>query len=95
MNVCPNCGQLMPTARPSELTLRELIAISAWWHTGSVKKAAVLAGVAEQTMKNQLRSARNRSHVTNNLDLASAHIGALWSLAALLESHNLRVRVAA
>jgi hypothetical protein len=50
----------------------------AWWHTGSVKAAAAELGRAEQTVKNQLATARRRSHVTTNL----AAVKANWKLLA-------------
>lgn len=55
-----------------------LDALMAWWHTGSVKQAAIRLGLAEQTVKNQLATARRRSHVPNNLLAVKAN----WKLLA-------------
>lgn len=53
-------------------------ALFAWWTTGSVKKAAVNLGLAEQTVKNQLATARRRSHADTNLEAVKAN----WKLLA-------------
>lgn len=55
-----------------------LDALMAWWRTGSVKAAAERLGLAEQTVKNQLATARRRSHVTDNW----AAVEANWKLLA-------------
>jgi hypothetical protein len=55
-----------------------LDALMAWWRTGSVRQAAEQLGRAEQTVKNQLATARRRSHVTNNLSAVKAN----WKLLA-------------
>lgn len=55
-----------------------LDALMAWWRTGSVKDAAMSLGLAEQTVKNQLATARRRSRVANNLSAVKAN----WKLLA-------------
>jgi hypothetical protein len=55
-----------------------LDALTAWWRTGSVKQAAADLGLAEQTVKNQLATARRRSHVDTNLLAVKAN----WRLLA-------------
>jgi hypothetical protein len=55
-----------------------LDALTAWWRTGSVRQAALQLGLAEQTVKNQLATARRRSHVDTNLLAVKAN----WRLLA-------------
>lgn len=52
------------------VTKRELQVIAAWWHEGTVVKAADLLGITEQTAKNQLHTARMRTGAPNTLMLA-------------------------
>lgn len=90
-DVCPACGR--PYDKPSDVVLpaRELVALSAWWLTGRYREAAMLAGVATQTLKNQLAHARNRVGVHNTHELALLYLGKLRSKEDLLRSHNERV----
>lgn len=91
---CDKCGQPLP--QPAKrLTPGELDALSAWWHTGSAKAAAHLLDVAEQTVKNQLYSARVRHGVHRTADLVVSHLERLRSLDDLITSHNLKNRKAA
>jgi len=66
-----------------DLTPRELEVVAAWWHTGSVKEAAGLLGIANQTAKNDLRTARLRSGAPTTLALARLYSGKLPSLLTL------------
>ena len=66
-----------------DLSPRELEVVAAWWHTGSVKEAARLLGMAEQTAKNDLRTARLRSGALTTLALARLYSGRLPSLLTL------------
>jgi hypothetical protein len=61
-----------------EMTSALLDVLMAWWRTGSVRQAAMRLGLAEQTIKNQLATARRRSHVTDNLAAMEAN----WKLLA-------------
>lgn len=86
---CPACGQVMPNLkRAAELTPGELDALSAWWHMGSVKRAADLLSRAERTVANQLYKARIRNDVHTTLELAQMYFGSLRSMGDLLTQHN-------
>lgn len=88
-DVCPTCGQLMP--KPAKvLTPHELDALSAWWHTGSVRGAANMLGVAERTITNQLYSARIRHDLHKTVELVRLHFSELRSADELMRSHNQR-----
>ncbi|MDP9145931.1 MAG: hypothetical protein M3N43_14780 [Actinomycetota bacterium] len=65
------------------LTKRELDVISGWWHEGTVKGAAELLNLSEQTAKNELRTARLRTGATTTLALARMYAGQLHSVAVL------------
>lgn len=67
------------TTRPG-LTARELDVVSAWWHEGSVKGAAAILNLSEQTAKNDLRTARLRTGQTTTLALARLYAGQLLSV---------------
>jgi DNA-binding CsgD family transcriptional regulator len=95
MNLCPTCGQEVPGERGSALTPAELDALSAWWHTGSIKKAADLLSRSERTVINQLYNARIRDGVHTTLALLQLHIGELRTMGQLLRSHNQTGRKAA
>ena len=88
---CPQCGQYLPQSTDVVLTERELVALSAWWATGRYREAAMLAGVAVQTLKNQLLHARNRVAVHTTHELALLYLGRLRSKDELAASHNARV----
>ena len=87
---CPTCGQIIPKPTAVLLPKRELVALSAWWATGHYRDAAMLAGVAVQTLKNQLRRARIRNDVHSTQQLASMYLGQLLSREQLITSHNQR-----
>lgn len=55
------------------LSPAELDALAAWWRTGRVTTAAVELGLAVQTVKNQLASARRRSQATTNVQALQAN----------------------
>jgi DNA-binding CsgD family transcriptional regulator len=88
---CDACGQPLPKQATESLPERELIALSAWWATGHYRDAATLAGVAEQTLKNQLHRARIRNGVHSTVEVAQMYLGQLRSLSQLTASHNSRV----
>ena len=92
---CPTCGQPVqaPVAQP--MSDAELDALSAWWLTGSARKAARLLGLSEQTVKNQLGNARSREGVHKTTLLIQRHIAELRSHAELVRSHKQRVGRAA
>lgn len=54
------------------MTPRQLDALAAWWHAGSVRGAAALLGIAEQTAKNELLAARRGSGVESNVALVKS-----------------------
>ena len=95
MSTCPTCGNQMPDHPGEPLTAAELDALSAWWHTGSIKGAADLLSRAERTVINQLYRARIRDGVHTTLELVQLHIGELRTMSDLLKSHNLSRRRAA
>ena len=64
-------------------TKRELEVIAAWWHTGTVNEAARLIGIAPQTAKNLLHTARLRTGAPNTLALSRMYADDLPSLVAL------------
>ena len=88
MNVCQSCGQPLPPGDSAPLTPAELDALSAWWHTGTVRKAAALLSRSERTVVNQLYSARIRNKVHTTLELVQLHLDSLRSLPDLIASHN-------
>lgn len=59
------------------LTSAQLDALAAWWRVGSVTLAAADLGLAVQTVKNQLATARRRSHVATTLEAVKANWRAL------------------
>lgn len=85
---CPTCLQPMPNREGEPLTVAELDALSAWWHTGTIKRAADLLSRSERTVINQLYSARIRNGVHTTLELLQLHIGELRTMRELLTSHN-------
>lgn len=89
---CPACGQLMPGSVGRGMTDAELDALSAWWHTGTIKAAADLLSRAERTIINQLYNARIRDDVHTTLELAQLHLGELRTMGDLLAQHNSRLR---
>lgn len=89
---CPTCGQLMPDKARKRLTPAELDALSAWWHTGSVKGAADLLSRSERTVINQLYGARIRNGVHKTALLVQLHIGELRSMSELVTSHKVAQR---
>jgi DNA-binding CsgD family transcriptional regulator len=92
---CPACGQVMPGVAGRSMTPAELDALSAWWHTGSTKKAADLLSRSERTVINQLYNARIRDSVHTTLELLQLHIGELRTIGELITQHNYSVRKAA
>lgn len=95
MSVCLSCGQPIPPREGAPLTSGELDALSAWWHTGSVRKAATLLSRAPRTVVNQLYGARIRNNVHTTLELAQLHMTELRTMRELLTSHNHKRREAA
>jgi hypothetical protein len=59
------------------LTSAQLDALAAWWRVGSVTLAAQHLGLAVQTVKNQLATARRRSHADTTLEAVKANWRAL------------------
>jgi DNA-binding CsgD family transcriptional regulator len=94
-DLCPHCGQMIPNSKRAELTAGELDAVSAWWHTGSVKRAADLLSRAERTVVNQLYSARIRNNVHTTVELAQMYFGELRSVSELMAQHKVRGKEAA
>lgn len=87
MNVCPACNRPLPD-EGIYLTDRERAALSAWWWLKSTRAAAVALGLAEQTVKNQLATARSRNHVRKTSDLAYMFMAQLDSKSMVPTSHN-------
>lgn len=77
------------------LTAAELDALSAWWHTGTVRGAANLLSRAERTVANQLYSARIRNNVHTTVALLPLYLGSLRTVSDLLTQHNVRGKEAA
>lgn len=96
MSDCPTCGQPVPDSkRAVALTAAELEALSAWWHTGTVKRAADLLSRSPRTVINQLYSARIRNGVHATVELVPLYLGSLRSVHDLLTSHKPSDRKAA
>jgi hypothetical protein len=77
------------------LTDAELDAVSAWWHMGTIKRAADLLSRAERTVINQLYSARIRNNLHTTLELAQMYMGDLRTVSQLVAQHNKSRREAA
>lgn len=88
MNTCLSCGQPIPAREGAPLTPGELDALSAWWHTGTVRKAATVLSRAPRTVVNQLYQARIRNNVHTTLELAQLHMGELRTMRDLVTKHN-------
>ena len=96
MRPCPTCGQSMPeSGGAAVLTAAELEALSAWWHTGTVKRAADLLSRSPRTVVNQLYSARIRNGLHATSELVPLYLGSLRSMRDLVTSHNQSRRKAA
>lgn len=88
MKFCEACGQPMPDpARLQRITAAELDALSAWWWAKSARGAARVLGLSEQTVKNELWTARRRHGLNKTLELAQMFFGQLRSLEELMQ-HN-------
>ena len=92
---CPTCGN--PLLEPSCNTLSpaELDALSAWWHTGSIRAAANLLSRSERTVINQLYKARIRDGVHTTGDLLQLHMAEIRTMRDLIRSHKNSGRKAA
>lgn len=75
-DLCPHCGQTLPRDS-ARITDRELDVLTAWWMAGTLRKAAVIAGVSEQRAKNMIRAARIRSGAADNKALLAIHFVAV------------------
>lgn len=73
---------------PPPLTDAQLDALSAWWHGGSIRAAAVLLRRSERTIINHLYAARIRNNLHTTDALARRYIGSLRTKQQLLTSHN-------
>lgn len=87
---CPMCGQPVKVPQPDHLTDRELDVLSAWWHFGTVRRAAIVVRVGEQRAKNLLYRARQRNQAHSNDELVTMYLDRLRSRRQLLMSHNVR-----
>jgi len=56
-----------------KLTAQQLRIIATWHEAGSIREAAFLLGIGEQTVKNTLLTLRRRVGVESNEDLVAAH----------------------
>lgn len=92
---CAACGQPIPSGDAKPLSPAEREALSAWWHTGTVEKAAALLSRSYRTVVNQLYSARMRDGVHTTHDLMKLHYADLIALGDLVGSHNISRRKAA
>ena len=79
-------------SRGAGITARELDVLSAWWLTGSVKAAASLLAMPEQSAKNHLHLARVRSGAASNVLLVQRYLFDLRSLAELRRTQHKRAR---
>jgi hypothetical protein len=94
MKVCDACGQVIrDLTREERLTRAELNALSAWWWARTTRGAARVLGLHEQTVKNQLWTARRRNQCLRTSDLAERFFGQLKTLEELTQ-HNVSRRVA-
>lgn len=91
MNVCPTCQRPLPD-EARYLTDRERAALSAWWWFKSTAAAGNALGLSEQTVKNQLMTARHRNGVHRTVDLAFMFMRELSPKAVVRTSHNLGER---
>lgn len=94
MNVCSECNRPLPDD-VRYLTDRERAALSAWWWFKSTRAASVALGLSEQTVKNQLQTARNRNEVRRTVDLAFMFLAQLDAKHVVRTSHNSAEREAA
>jgi DNA-binding CsgD family transcriptional regulator len=94
VNVCPACNRPLPD-EARYLTERELAALSAWWWFKSTRAAATALGLSEQTVKNQLQTARHRNGVERTVDLAFMFMQQISPAKVVRTSHNSRTRSAA
>lgn len=85
---CPTCGRPIDP-QPHRLSESELNALSAWWATGSVRAAANLLVLSEQTVKNHLYNARVRHGLHKTTDLVQLYFARLRSKGELVAQHNL------
>lgn len=93
---CPTCGQPMPSGRgAAPLSSAELDALSAWWHTGSIRAAADLLSRSQRTVINHLYAARIRNNVHATVELLPLYLGRLRTMSELLTQHNQRGKEAA
>jgi DNA-binding CsgD family transcriptional regulator len=90
--LCPTCGHPLAPAKGRALTDAELDALSAWWHTGTIKRAADLLSLSQRTVINQLYGARIRNGVHTTLELLQLHIGQLRTMSELVTSHKSKIR---
>lgn len=84
---CPTCERPLP-GEARYLTDRERAALSAWWWLKSTKAAANILGLSEQTVKNQLQTARHRNEVRRTVDLAFMFMRELDAKAMVRTSHK-------
>lgn len=89
MNVCPTCDRPLPD-EARYLTDRELAALSAWWWFKSTRAAATALGLSEQTVKNQLLTARHRNDVKRTVDLAFMFMQQISPAKVVRTSHKSR-----
>jgi DNA-binding CsgD family transcriptional regulator len=92
---CPTCGQHVESTGAAPLTPAELEALSAWWHTGNIKRAAALLHRSPRTLRNQLYRARIRNNVHQSVQLVPLYLDSLKPLGDLITSHNFSRRKAA
>lgn len=83
----------MPSGRgAAPLSSAELDALSAWWHTGSIRAAADLLSRSDRTVINQLYAARIRNNVHRTVALLPLYLGRLRSVSDLVTSHKVTDR---
>jgi DNA-binding CsgD family transcriptional regulator len=94
---CEACGQTLPSPHASDLRLtdQELNVLSAWWLLQSIRATARFFGRSEQTVKNQLLSARRRNGIRTTPELAMTFMAQLRTMEQLRGLHNVPRRKAA
>lgn len=86
---CEACGQPVPLRlEEGRISDQELNVLSAWWLLHTTRSVARFFGRSEQTVKNQLMTARRRHGIHSTAQLAQMYMGQLRTMEELMASHN-------